>query len=125
MQMENDFWTFAGCVAGSSSVGENLSINCHKIQSSYQVVSTSGKDNEEVVDLTLVAKSVVRFCRSKSPIEMANCSVVAEIRTLVGEYAESGNNHGRKVFKKAHGLMACRKWVGLPPKKHGLGLAIC
>lgn len=35
------------------------------------VVSTSGKDSEEVV-----------------------------IRTLVGEYAESGSNHGRKVFKK-------------------------
>ena len=35
------------------------------------VVSTSGKDSEEVV-----------------------------VRTLVGEYTESGSNHGRKVFKK-------------------------
>lgn len=35
------------------------------------VVSTSGKDSEEVV-----------------------------VRTLVGEYTESGTNHGRKVFKK-------------------------
>lgn len=27
--------------------------------------------------------------------------VLSEVRTLVGEYTESGSNHGRKVFKKA------------------------